>query len=150
MGKRGPTTRPDSVRGAKKAAEAVTESKPRPVRPKCPKYLSKTARREWKRIVPELDRMGLLTCVDGAALECYCNAYSNMVEAQKAVDEKGFTMFGAKGITKRPEVAVVEKAQALIRTFCVEFGLTPSARARMAIPGKAEEEDEMDAFLKGG
>lgn len=152
MGRRGPTPEPSAIKALKGTGGASpAEPKPRPVRPKCPKYLSKIARKEWKRVVPELDRLGILTCVDGAALEAYCNAYANMVEAQTYLNENGWSFVTDKGyVGQRPEVAIVNKSLAAIKAFCAEFGLTPSARARMAIPGKPEAEDEMDQFLRGG
>lgn len=151
MGSRGSTPSKFSVRGIKRSESGAGELKPKPVIPKCPQYLSHLARKEWKRIVPELDRLGILTCVDGAALEGYCVAYANMVKAQKTLDEKGLTFETDRGyVGQRPEVNIVNKSLVIIKSFCAEFGLTPSARARMLLPGKPEEEDEMDKFLRGG
>ena len=43
------------------------EPKPDASIPKCPAWLSKEAKREWKRLVPFLEQAGLLTQVDRAA-----------------------------------------------------------------------------------
>ena len=151
MGRRGPKPEPSAIKEIKGTGGfGITEPKPKPIVPKCPAYLSKIAKREWKRIVPELDRLGLLTCVDGAALESYCNAYANMVEAQKIIDKYGMTFVTENGyIAQRPEVAIASKSMTIIRSFCAEFGLTPSSRSRMAVPDKPDEMDEMDKLLSG-
>ncbi|MEN6370922.1 MAG: phage terminase small subunit P27 family [Armatimonadota bacterium] len=152
MGRRGPTPEPSAIKVMKgTGGYGTNEPKPRPVVPKCPSYLGSVGKREWKRIVPELDRLGLLTCVDGAALESYCTAYDNMVMAQKVLKKYGMTFYTEKGyIVQRPEVAIVNKSLMIIKAFCAEFGLTPSSRSRMAMPDKPDEEDEMDKLLRGG
>ncbi len=50
----------------------MNEPKPAPTAPKCPSWLHKDAKKEWKRISTELERLGLLTQVDMAALAGYC------------------------------------------------------------------------------
>jgi P27 family predicted phage terminase small subunit len=150
MGSRGPIRDPNSVRGINNA-DGIEQPRPRPVIPKCPRYFSGIARREWRRIVPELDRLGLLTCVDGAALEAYCNAYANMVVCQTVINTLGLTFTTETGyVAQRPEVGIVNKSLAAIKSLCAEFGLTPSARARMSLPGTTEDADEMDSLLRSG
>jgi phage terminase small subunit len=51
------------------------EPKPELVAPTCPSHLSREAKREWRRIVPELEKLGLLTRIDRAALAAYATAY---------------------------------------------------------------------------
>jgi phage terminase small subunit len=78
MGRRGPAATPSNIvkltgnPGHRKANK--TEAKPRPVPPPAPTYLAKNARRVWDRLEPELDRLGLLTVVDGDAFAAYCEA----------------------------------------------------------------------------
>ena len=54
------------------------EPKPRPVNPTQPDWLLREAKAEWRRVVPELERMGLLTTVDRAALATYCQAWARL------------------------------------------------------------------------
>jgi phage terminase small subunit len=44
--------------------------------PKPPRYLTRLAAAEWRRLAPELHRLGLLTVVDVAPLAAYCQAYA--------------------------------------------------------------------------
>ena len=149
MGRRGPV--PAKVIGAEKEVQ-VAAPKPKPVRPRCPKYLPAVARKEWRRVVPELERLGLLTCVDGAALEAYCLAYSDMVKAQETLEEEGLTFTTDKGyVGQHPAVAMKNKAMAALKSMAVEFGLTPAGRERMKVSSaQPEAEDEMEKFLRGG
>lgn len=128
------------------------EPKPRPITPDCPEWLGETAKAEWQRVVPELERMGLLTCVDGAALEGYCESYGKWVEMVhflKKFEKQGYMFKTPSGYMQQlPQVSMAQRYLAIVKSFCTEFGLTPSSRARMTIPGKADEEDPMEAFLK--
>ena len=47
-----------------------------------------------------------------------------------------------------PQVSMAQRYLALVKAFCSEFGLTPSSRSRMTLPGQAEAEDPMEARLR--
>jgi P27 family predicted phage terminase small subunit len=147
MGRRGPAPKPSALRKLDGQPVVRGEAKPRPVRPVCPEYLDEIAQGEWERVVPELERIGLLSCVDGAALEGYCISYSLAVRAAKKLG-KGMTFKTQTGyMAQRPEVAILNNALKQVRAFCAEFGLSPAGRARMAIPGEAEADDPMEKLL---
>jgi P27 family predicted phage terminase small subunit len=55
-------------------------------RPKPPAHLDKVARAEWRRMVPILEKLGVLTQAEGGALAVYCVAYSRWVTACEAID----------------------------------------------------------------
>jgi P27 family predicted phage terminase small subunit len=44
--------------------------------PGCPKHLLPEARKEWRRIGPELQKLGLITKIDRTALALYCQEYA--------------------------------------------------------------------------
>ncbi len=48
--------------------------------PKCPTHLDKIAKKEWRRFAPTLERLGLITEVDGSAFAAYCDQYSRWVQ----------------------------------------------------------------------
>lgn len=133
------------------------EPKPKPIAPKCPSWLDKEAKREWKRVAPELERLGLLTVVDGATLAAYCQSWSMYVAAQQKINEyfkehgkltySYINKAGAENEIPIPEIAIAEKALKQVKAFCTEFGLTPSSRGRMTLPERGEE-DEFEAFLR--
>jgi len=153
---RGPSPKPTHLKvldgNPGKRPLNMNEPKPRPKAPKCPAWLNAVAKKEWKRVVPELERLGLLTCVDGAALEGYCESYSKWVEMSqflKKFEKQGYMFKTPSGYMQQlPQVSMAQRYLSLVKAFCCEFGLTPSSRSRMTIPGQAEEDDPMEAFLK--
>jgi P27 family predicted phage terminase small subunit len=56
---------------------------------------------------------------------------------------KGFPM-------KSPYLTVADQALETMRKFMVEFGLTPSSRSRIRVPGQSNAADEFEAFLEAG
>lgn len=110
---------------------------PRPGgRARCPNHLSREAKREWRRLAPELERLGLLTSIDRAALAAYCSCWAIAVEAEKEISELGAVIIDEKGrALKNPAVNIVRDMWAQMRLYEVEFGMTPSARSRIHVPG---------------
>lgn len=157
MGKRGPppkptarkklegTYRPD--RAAKR--EATPESKAPPM----PTWLGKgpwgrEAAREWKRIVPLLEAVGLLAELDRASLAAYCHAYGRFWYYQGLVAKVGSVQVaksGYRGI--QPEVTEMHKALAELRKWCALFGLSPADRSRVDA-ASAPPEKEVNPFLE--
>jgi P27 family predicted phage terminase small subunit len=122
------------------------QPKPTPVAPSRPAGLKGEAKREWCRIVPELERLGLLTVIDRAALAGYCQAWARAVAAEKVLAEKGQVKETPNGyLQQRPEVSIAFKAWQLVRAFAAEFGLTPSARSRLSVQKPEDDpEDDLD------
>jgi P27 family predicted phage terminase small subunit len=131
----------------------LNDNEPQPDKtpPACPSWLPHEAKREWRRIVPELERLGLLTIVDRAALTGYCEAWARYVKAAKELKD-GFTYeyinekFQMKR-SKKPEVEIARDALNQVKAFCAEFGLTPSSRGRMSVPNKVPDQDPLDKML---
>lgn len=126
----------------KKAEEKLT---PKKDKIKCPSWLDKEAKKEWRRIYKELEELNLLTNVDITALAIYCDAYSKYIKANKEIEEKGMFVeytnkAGATNTIENPAINTAKKYADIIRRMCAEFGLTPSARAKLALP-KAEEKE---------
>ena len=53
-------------------------------------------------------------------------------------------------IQQRPEVSIGNKALMAFKSFCSEFGLTPSSRAGISTKPSEDELDPMEALLAGG
>ena len=85
MGTRGPKPLPANVhllRGnasKKSAAELAGTIQPEIEIPGCPKHLLPEAKKEWRRIAPELQSLGLISKLDRTALALYCQAYAWLV-----------------------------------------------------------------------
>src|SRR5438094_577193 len=69
----------------------LNEREPKPLvgEPDMPSFLCEVAKAEWRRMVPILLRMGLLTIADGSCLAGYCLAYADVEFAKAYLKEKG-------------------------------------------------------------
>lgn len=155
MGVRGPKPKPSALRpiaGGMKAGEArdegvvELESMPTP-----PDWLLPEAKAEWRRLGPRLHRSNLLSSIDRGAFSAVCQAYGTWVVAEKALaairkreldklaaagetggEGAGFVSTTAAGnLVHHPIASVARSARAEYVKTCVEFGLTPSSRARI-------------------
>ena len=150
MGARGPAPKPIALRvlegNPSKRPMNRNEPKPRPGRPSCPRWLHPEAKREWRRVVPELERLGLLTVVDRAALSTYCQAWARYVEAEAELTKYGGVLGSQKSsyIQVSPYSTISRQNTQIVRAFCAEFGLTPSSRGRLTV-GKLDP-DETKGF----
>ena len=57
---------------------------PRVEIPSAPKHLGIEARKEWKRITPLLEELGLVSGLDRTALALYCQAVGRLSELETA------------------------------------------------------------------
>jgi len=113
--------------------------------PKPPSHLGKIAKEEWKRKIPVLLQMGIISLGDDAALAAYCMAYERWVTAEKALQKKKETLTLSTltgNIIQNPLVGVANRAMELMHKFLIEFGLTPVSRTRIKVdnipPNKKE------------
>lgn len=136
--------------GKRRGDDEGAEPMPEVAVPTCPQHLDGTARGEWKRIVPELVKLGLLTVIDRTALAAYCVNYSRWLAAEKILKEQGLTFTTAKGyVGQRPEVGIANTAMHQMRAFLSEFGMTPASRTRIKVKPKEKPADEARGFLFG-
>lgn len=139
MGQRGPTPMPDNVRalrGRTSHSKPPTQAvKAPPGRPTKPTWLDREAKAEWDRVVPMLDRLGVLSVIDRAILATYCSAWSFMRKAEAELQESGLTARGREGNPiKHPAWQVYREACTLVDTLAKSLYLTPVARLRVTKP----------------
>ncbi len=125
------------------------EPTPRRGIPEMPEFLGEIARKKWDVLVLELDRIGLLTVIDGDVLAAYCTAWEEFEEATTLIAKEGRTCMGGSGGLKiHPATTLQRTAWKAIRDFAALFGLEPSSRTRLRLPGSDGEEDPFAAFLE--
>ena len=100
--------------------------------PSCPAHLNPAARAEWRRIAKALQRAGVLTTFDRAALAAYCQAWGRWVEAEERLSETPPLVKTPSGyVQQSPWLGIVHKQLELMGRYMVELGLTPAARSRV-------------------
>lgn len=104
--------------------------------PTAPEWLEGEALDEWNRVVPDLERLQLLKTLDRAALAAYCLTWARFAEAVQVVRDEGSVLANDKtGRAQRhPALTTIEQASRELRAWSHEFGLTPSAEARLRTP----------------
>lgn len=181
MGQRGPKPLPGNVhllRGnaSKKPLGALLdEFQPEVEIPSFPSWIWPEAKKEWKRISGELERYGLVSKLDRAALVLYCQAWAKMVWAENQLsramkqaetarleaEAKGEEYTGGDGLmiktangnfTYSHHWVVGRRASAEVRRYLDLFGLSPSARARVSTSdnrqGQLFEEGTQDQWAQ--
>ena len=150
MGRRGPAPLPTKtleLRGSWRARTRRNEPKPPVEIPTCPSWLDREAKAEWRRVVPQLKRLGIIARVDRACLTGYCLAWSRLKQATDILKAEGVTYEKDGLIKKHPAVGIAHEAAQEVRTLAGEFGMSASARARLQID-PPETEDALDRFLR--
>lgn len=122
---------------------------PTPGAPQPPEWLSAEALAEWGRLVPELDRLGLLAKVDRAALVVYCESWAAYVASAQALEEHGPLVPGREGsVVKNPAAQMMRDSAQTMLQYGARFGFTPSDRMKLSVPkGKGEPEPGEGAAL---
>jgi len=139
------------------------EPKPEGRAPACPKQLDAQARGIWKQVVEQLTPLGLIAITDAALLSTYSQTYSLWLTLtaelkhygafiQVPVIEKSGEVlrdFNGNVITtpvKNPRLPEMRLLAHQLRIMASELGMTPTARARLSVPKK--DEDEMSDWVK--
>lgn len=154
MAARGPAPTPTPIlkmRASRRADSRVGEPV-LPVKvPTCPKWLGDEAKAEWRRISKLMVRMRTLTEADAAVLALYCNAWRQLIDAEKRLLTDGYTFETEKGyVGISPWVSIRDSSADRVLRLAAQLGLTPAARARLrAIPEEDSGEDEDDRFFGG-
>ena len=130
----------------------AAEPKGPPGIPKCPAWLDKRAKAMWRRISPLLFRMGVLSKIDGNALARYCRTYSLWRQADEFIEKNGMA-YPTKDASGRitslqqfPQVGIYNKMAITLTRLEQEFGLTPSARARLHLDVNAASYEDDEFF----
>ena len=110
-----------------------------------PDWLQGEAAEEWRRLAPVLYRLGLLTEIDGAALATYCATYARWRDAERHLAADGMVITGKGGyLCQSPYIPIANRCIAQMRSFLIEFGMTPSARSK--VQTSADRDSPGDPF----
>ena len=110
------------------------EPQPPQSQPSCPAHLSPSAKAEWKRLAKSLNKVGMLTQADRAALAAYCQCYGRWVEAERKLKETPTLLKTPAGyVQQSPWLSISNKQLELMGKYMAELGLTPSSRTRLGV-----------------
>ena len=140
---------PDNVRrlrGSKPLKDAATGEKVKrlvlpPKAPSAPAGLTRLASAEWRRVVPELERAGVLAEIDRGVLVAYVTAWGHMQEAEAILKREGLIRETKDGLARHPAWMVYREANRTMIAAARELYLTPTARLRIPVPRGAKDAD---------
>jgi len=121
----------------------VGEVKPERMLHRCPAFLTGEARAFFQREAPRLFRLGLSTELDGETLVVLAKTYQRWQQAEAAVDRS----LEATARLNRLRVVVAVRYAAQFRQLASDFGMSPSARARLSIGAHDEDFEDRDGIL---
>lgn len=154
-GSRGPLPKPAALRllegnAGKRPLDLAAGVNPRIEIPSPPKHLGQEAKKEWKRITPILEELGLISGLDRAALALYCQAAGRLAELETAfngkvsrlVDEKkcdysdavyeaSYSVTPSGYAQQSVIVQLIKSHRDQLNRYLMHFGLSPAARGRV-------------------
>lgn len=125
-GTRGPLPKPAALKllegnPGKRALDLAGGINPQIEVPSAPRHLGKAAAKEWKRITPLLQELGLISGLDRAALALYCQAAGRLDELETAFEGE---------VRRLMEEQQLDYPQAVYRA---SYGLTPNGYAQQSV-----------------
>lgn len=115
------------------------------------KWMSKLAKQVYKTKGQELINMNILGTLDIDMFLLYCVEYASYIETSEALSK-----FGHEKILDDDDEAVYkrllrqnQRAWERAKAIAIEFGFTPSARARVQTIAKRDEMSEFEKLMKG-
>ena len=117
------------------------EPTPYPKAPACPDNLDDGARGFWGSIGPKLEKLGLLTEVDGDAFSILCSIRSRLDWVWGEL--KGL---GSDDDSKKRRAFLMKEERlysTLYRQYAGEFGLSPRGRVGLTVGGREVESDDL-------
>ena len=93
--------------------------------------------------------MGVGTNCDREMFMQLCESQSNWLDLIKSARTQGTIVKVNGQPVANPLLVRADREADKVRKLCVEFGLSPSSRARLSIDTAAGEPDELAAFIAG-
>jgi len=120
------------------------EAVPRPQAPKIPAELDREARKTWRELGPKLEKLGLLTELDGNSFAALCVIRSRLIQIGKNISAcKDVGEF--KSLTRSERQYLT-----LFRSYAAEFGLCPRGRIGLAVNWSDFKKDDGSELLTHG
>ena len=108
-------------------------------------WLCDVAKSEWRRIVPILNEIGIVSSLDQAHVMVYCNAFAGYVEASKELERLNDEDYGA---AQRALARVQSIYSSEMRKSASLCGLTIDSRLKAAATKREEIETEEQRIIR--
>lgn len=153
-GSRGPLPKPAALKvlegnPGKRALDLSAGVNPTIAIPDAPRHLGRSARKEWRRITPLLEELGLISGLDRAALALYCQAVGRLDDLETSFNGKVQALVDAgtdycdavyevshsvtpSGYAQQSVIVqLLTRHREQVHKYLMHFGLSPAARGRV-------------------
>lgn len=156
MSNRGRKPIPDHlkvIQGTLKRSRVKATLQPSEKMPLPSSWLNKRAKGIFKKVAGRLNDMGLASASHTEALALLSSRQEEVERYDKYLSANGATYettgtSGQKMIKERPEVMLRERAFKHLHALLVDFGLTPSASAKVPAAKRPEKPSRAERFFK--
>jgi P27 family predicted phage terminase small subunit len=157
MGSRGPLPKPAELKALEggrshRPVNLDATFRPEVGAPDAPRWLTKEARKAWRRLSEELLYYNLLSKVDREAFAMLCQTIGRLELVERSLSAKiqslekngedaaeAFTAKTPNGLMVQSAIyQVLNKEQEKLRNLLAEFGLTPAQRTRVTTAIRAQ------------
>ncbi|WP_125589760.1 phage terminase small subunit P27 family [Companilactobacillus jidongensis] len=109
-----------------------------------PRYMMDDAKALWKKLVPQLNKVGLVTTLDQTNLELFCTQYAEYKEANEQLKEYGSVYEDSNGnLKKNPAVNIIDICSKNMRTLGITLGIDFNSHSQLL-----DNEDDSDFDLE--
>jgi P27 family predicted phage terminase small subunit len=155
--KPGPAPKPTVLKrlAGNPGKKRLNDNEPQPKKPSrtpyVPRFLSETAKDEWRRLVDLLIELGIYTEIDRTAFTMYCLQFGKWIEAEKMISETGGEILTSEkgNLYQNPWSFVANKAYDQMIKMLLEFGMTPSSRSRLHVDPKTDRPTLAEVLFEG-
>ena len=114
---------------------------------KPPAWLDAAAKKEWRRVLPQLLKLEIVGNLDLSDVAGYCNAFSKFQKAVKELNGQPLTIDTDKGPRENPLISAQVKYGTEMRRFADLCGMTVNSRLKAAtVKLKKQDETIEDRF----
>ncbi|KRN62121.1 phage terminase small subunit P27 family [Carnobacterium maltaromaticum] len=121
-----------------------------PIRGEPPSHLGHFGKKEWRRLLPGLELLGV-SMLDQGMLETYCTWYQVYRKAEKELSNQVIiTEIGSKDqktLKRHPAIDVLNVATNQMKSISSNMGMTLDSRMRLVRPEGESDEDDPFADL---
>lgn len=118
-----------------------------------PSWMDAKAKALWKELRPLLEPLDAIQKLDKVSLALLCQTYAEWRDTNQLVEDHGYfqEIFTENGQKKQAQPFVAQRSDAAKRlvSLMAEFGMTPSARAKIKGP-EGEKENPLADILNRG
>lgn len=117
-----------------------------------PSWLCKDGKKEYRKLVKDLESSDILTNVDVPVIAIIADAYAKMAQANDILKSEGMFVKktsdrGAENLVEHPAMKVYRQYNTIYKQYLAEVGLSPSSRAKLSVINTNAEDDRNDPLL---